>query len=360
MQRWGGGAATIATSFDRRQNSLNAIRLALAATVLVSHSWAVGGFGAEPVIGGLQVGGWAVLGFFAISGFLITASRIASTPARFYRARALRILPGLLVCLVVVAFVLAPISTLFDGRWSPASAATYVLRNTLLYPPHFAQEGVVGTIESSPYSRLWNGSLWTLFWEACCYVGIGIAVSVVPRRWILRIALIVTTGAVAVSTAAAVGLGLPDMVLRVLPLATAFCAGSVLHLAGEWIPVNPLAGLIAIGWLVVAVMLSQVALLGVVPFAFLLLVIGGRTELAAFGRRHDLSYGFYIYAWPVQQIGVLLLQGAGGVGLLIVVSITLVVPLAFLSWSFVERPALRLAGARPRSLPVLPATTPST
>jgi peptidoglycan/LPS O-acetylase OafA/YrhL len=109
-----GHSRTVASSFDRSRNSLNAMRLLLAVLVVVSHSWAIGGFGAEPSLGGAHLGTWSVLGFFCISGYLITASRLGSSPTRFYRARALRILPAFVVCLVVIAAVLAPLSTLAD------------------------------------------------------------------------------------------------------------------------------------------------------------------------------------------------------------------------------------------------------
>ena len=106
---------TLASLFDPRSNSLNALRLVLAALVIVSHSWPLTGREPEPALGGANLGVWAVLGFFAISGFLITRSRLSGRPTHtFYRARALRILPAFLVCLVVVAFVFAPVSLLLD------------------------------------------------------------------------------------------------------------------------------------------------------------------------------------------------------------------------------------------------------
>ena len=62
-----------------RRNSLDALRLVLATLVIVSHSWPVGGFGPDPRLGVLTLGEVAVAGFFGISGWLITASRMTST-----------------------------------------------------------------------------------------------------------------------------------------------------------------------------------------------------------------------------------------------------------------------------------------
>ena len=148
------GTRTLATSFDRRRNSLNAIRLALAVLVIISHSWAIGDFGPEPELGGAHLGTWAVLGFFAISGYLIVASRLNSSATRFYRARAMRIMPGFTVCLVLIAAVLAPVSTLVNGTWSGVSAMSFIVRNIALYPPHMAQDGISDTLGSVPYERV--------------------------------------------------------------------------------------------------------------------------------------------------------------------------------------------------------------
>jgi hypothetical protein len=42
--------------FAAGKNALNAIRLILAGMVIVSHSWWLGGYGAEPQPGGVKLG----------------------------------------------------------------------------------------------------------------------------------------------------------------------------------------------------------------------------------------------------------------------------------------------------------------
>ena len=59
--------------------------------------------------------------------------------------------------------------------------------------------------------------------------------------------------------------------------------------------------------------------------------------------RHDLSYGIYLYAFPVQQAT----ASMGFVGphywlITLIVSILATVGLAYLSWILIERPALSL------------------
>jgi peptidoglycan/LPS O-acetylase OafA/YrhL len=178
---------TMTARFEPRHNALNALRLLLAAAVLVSHSWPLSGHEPEPNLGGANLGTWAVFGFFGISGYLITRSRLSGRPVRdYYRARALRIMPALVVALLVVAFVFAPLSQLLDpaAAWDPLSSVTFVARNVFLYPPApIAQPGIADTLANVPYPLLWDGPLWTLFWEGLCYLGIGVGSRSASSRW---------------------------------------------------------------------------------------------------------------------------------------------------------------------------------
>jgi peptidoglycan/LPS O-acetylase OafA/YrhL len=54
----------------------------------------------------------------------------------------------------------------------------------------------------------------------------------------------------------------------------------------------------------------------------------------------DLSYGVYVYGWPVQQACVYAL-GIREPALLFGASMAVIVPLAWLSWTFIEQPCLR-------------------
>jgi peptidoglycan/LPS O-acetylase OafA/YrhL len=63
--------------------------------------------------------------------------------------------------------------------------------------------------------------------------------------------------------------------------------------------------------------------------------------LTAFTDRNDLSYGSYIIAWPVQQALVQTFPGITPLGNAFAAAF-IVLPLAFLSWRKVEKPALRL------------------
>jgi peptidoglycan/LPS O-acetylase OafA/YrhL len=329
--------------------------LLLASLVIVSHSWPLSGREPEPAIGGANLGTWAVFGFFAISGFLITRSRLNGHPAiDFYRARVLRIFPAFLVALLVVAFAFVPLSLLFDpaADWHPLSSVTFVVRNLPLYPPLLGQPGIVDTLATVPFAFLWNGSLWTLFWEACCYLLIGIGVSVLSRRVLPVAVLVLFVLLTILSVAGAFGLvPMPDLAGRVIPMVIAFLGGAALFLYGARVPQGVIGALVAVGLLVVIVVLGLVPQFGTLPLGYLLLVLGNTMPLSRVGSKFDISYGVYIYAWPVQQLIALAFGPALPLPLFILFAFAGTVPLAFLSSLLVERPALSLKSRRTAELP---------
>jgi peptidoglycan/LPS O-acetylase OafA/YrhL len=54
----------------------------------------------------------------------------------------------------------------------------------------------------------------------------------------------------------------------------------------------------------------------------------------------DFSYGTYIYAFPIQQLITMFFGGRMNPYLNMIISIPLIILLAFLSWNFVEKPCL--------------------
>src|SRR3954469_23431807 len=87
---------TFADAFDPRRNAFAFLRMALALLVIISHSFALGGFGIDPLgritDGAHDLGEIAVAIFFLLSGFLITRSSLgAANVGRFLWHRFLRI-----------------------------------------------------------------------------------------------------------------------------------------------------------------------------------------------------------------------------------------------------------------------------
>ncbi|WP_299953619.1 acyltransferase [uncultured Modestobacter sp.] len=327
--------------YPARHNSLNALRLFLAVVVIVAHAWPIGGFGETPHVGDVSLGTLAVAGFFAVSGWLITASRLTSELPGFAWRRFLRIYPGYLASLLVVAFVVAPVgSALGAGPYAVGDGVGHLLANLTLEVHEYA---VGATPTGVPYAGVWNGSLWTLWYEALCYVAVSLLLTVVPRRW-ARPAVVAAWAVVTVLAVAERSLGLEIRydVDTFLELAPFFFAGAVLFLLRDRVALHGLPAAISAGWVAVVVVLDLGPAPAALPIAYLLLWLGAVLPLQRVGRRNDVSYGMYVYAFPVQQLLVLLGAHSAGIVPYVVLSTLATAPLALASWLLVERPAQRL------------------
>lgn len=330
----------LATQFDPRHNSLDLIRLLLAATVAVVHASAIA-YGHQPIVGHTEVGELAVDAFFVLSGFLVARSFLQlPSVGRYLWHRALRILPGFWVCLVLTATLVAPAIAVLEGR--PAASVypqsfAYVTSNLALYMSDF---GVAGLPTQTAQPHVVNGALWTLFYEAVCYlavVALGVAGALTRRRWL---------------TGLGVGLVLAVLwgqALGVVPVAGAlflrfflmFGLGTLALLVADRLPITRSWCLVASAVLAVSLALPlDYRLTGGVAFAYLCLYAVVRTPWLRHRPRADLSYGLYIYHWPIETL--LVLAGATAltqVGYTLL-ALALAAGAAALSWRYVEKPAL--------------------
>ncbi|WP_191905653.1 acyltransferase family protein [Microbacterium caowuchunii] len=349
------------TPYPYRHNSLNLFRLVLAALVLFAHAWYIAGRGAGPSIQGENLGGWAVAGFFVLSGFLITRSRLRTSPGEYLLHRIARIYPAFVVVLLVTAFVFAPAALLIeqgslDGFLStPVTPLQYVWGNLALHIDHY---DIGTTLQSVPYAGAWNGSLWTLFYEFLCYLLVWVLgfLALFRRSPVLVGIAFVASVAVYAGIDVAHRLGLDtsfDLLARLAPF---FLGGSLIYFIVERWGINRILGLVAL--LVTVAMIWLIPRWGgqaAAPFlAYGLLSLSTWIPQPAWVARNDVSYGFYIYAWPVQQLTVLI--GGAEMSMWVYIPVTVVVTfaLAWLSWVAVERPAMRLV--RPQSAGALSAS----
>src|SRR6516225_7736550 len=327
-----------------RHNNFDALRLVAAASVMFSHSFLIaeGSQRHEPLI--VLTGNQSILGlcgvfvFFAISGFLVTQSfEQTGDPWRFLAKRALRIFPGLFVALLLSAFVLAPIvSTLEPGAYfGRATPYEYVLGNILLSLNVHELPGV--RFVANPVGLEINGSMWTLRWEFMMYL----MVLALGALRLLR--LPVMLGLLALGMAC-----LQFAALRWLGgwgwLLGFFAAGMVLYRLRATRIFDRRVALIALAGLVLSVPLRQ--FIPLFPlfgcYLALWLALNRRLPVIPAARFGDLSYGLYIYGWPVEAAAIWLLGGRAAWWQVFLPALPAAAALAFLSWHLVERPALSL------------------
>ena len=107
--------------------------------------------------------------------------------------------------------------------------------------------------------------------------------------------------------------------------------------------------LLVIGWILggIAVLFLKpiLALFFVVPVTTLFLGNLNTDIINRAGRYGDISYGIYIYAFPVQQTFIWLWKDAIPWWLLLFFVLITTTIFAFLSWHLIEKKALKLKGA---------------
>ena len=338
-----------------RDNNFDLLRLLAAWAVLVSHSYALVGREQPLHQFGTTLGNLGVLIFFGVSGLLIRRSWDHDpNPRDFWAKRALRLLPALVVTAVLTAFVLGPavtavrLSTYFTS-WE---TWLYPVRLTLMVP--FGAQ-LPGVFDDNVHSGAVNGSLWSLPLEVLAYAtvaGMGV-LGLLARRWVVTAMAFASlawaawwvptmsdaVGSAYVLSAFAVGAAAftwRDRIVLSLPLALvvlAVCAAAGLGPTSVRV----------VTWTVAAVYLSY-------WFAYALPRLG--RAMTRFG---DTSYGLYIWAFPIQQLVVLLVGNDADPWLVIGIATPVVWLLALASWRLVERPALR---HKPRPTPAAASTVP--
>lgn len=342
-----------AREYPYRDNSLNLFRLILAFLVLVAHAFFTAGYGWSPGFNGENLGGWAVIGFFVISGFLITRSRLRTDAGTYLVHRIARIMPAFLVCLLVTALVFAPVALLATHGSLAGYASTgptpleYIWGNLFL---HVSQYGIGESLSTVPYPNTWNGSLWTLYFEFICYLIVWVlgALAVFRRSVLLVAALWAASVLVRIATAAGITGGLDgdfELLARLLPY---FLGGSLIYLIVQKWGFVPLIGLVSIPIAAVLMVFVPVAggPLAAPLIGYALLYLATVVPQPGWIARNDISYGFYIYAWPMQQL--VLIFGGAQFGIVVYILLTTVVTTAFAtaSWFLVERPIMRRARGR--------------
>ncbi|WP_263091782.1 acyltransferase family protein [Curtobacterium sp. RIT-PI-V] len=352
---------SLAAAFDPRRNALNAIRLVLASAVILAHAWPMGGWSGEPSAGGLSIGDWAVGAFFAISGFLITRSRMRTALTDFVLRRFLRIYPAYITVTLVIAFGFAPVAVLAFGEasWSVWASVSFVLRNLFL---KIMQDDIPGTIEDVPLPGVWNGSFWTLGYEFACYLVIGVLVAVLRRRSLLIGGVLLgmaLSGGAALALAADV-ISVPTALGVAFRPTAFFFGGAFVFLVADRLPARAwFAGAMALV-LVAGAGTGFTVLVAPVPLAVLCVLAGAWLRGDRLTARHDVSYGVYLYGWPVgQMIAHVLVRPTAEPWVIAGVTILGSIPFAIASWLLVERPAMRLAAPLRRRSDVAPAGLPA-
>jgi peptidoglycan/LPS O-acetylase OafA/YrhL len=340
----------------RRSNGFGALRLLFASLVIVAHSVELhdGDNTYEPlfrIFGTLTFGSLAVDAFFLISGYLIASSFI-SAPRDYLEKRVRRIYPGFLVCYLLCVLLVAPLAGAKLSGLAPSDWGRIFYRMFMLKAPE-----VPGSFAGMPVNAI-NGSTWTISYEFRCYL-LAALFGVVglykrPKVFVLLTGVVLLASVAMhfepfsswnAATPATIE-SLFGKPLETTRLLAAFMTGtSFMLLRPRWDGrLAAAAGLLTLpllfvrGWSEAAI-----AVLG----GYLLFWCAFRIRQPFFlklNAREDISYGVYLYAFPLGNL-ILLAWRDIPIPLLGVLTFAAAAACGWASWKLIEKPALSIARA---------------
>ena len=339
--------------FGRHRNAFGFLRLLFASLVIVSHvtELADGNRGRElltRLFGTITFGELAVDGFFIISGYLIVGSYLKRPGImRYLRNRIARIYPGFVVASIVSLVIVAPLA----GGDLHQVAAYYrpeFLRMLLLQSPVAA-----GTFPGQHHPDI-NGATWTIAYEFRCYLLVLVlgSLGILRRGWVIPLLAAISLFLFEVVPSATfkqlgglaplsdLWLGTPDQNLRLVGM---FLAGASFFLFRDMIQFKRSTFLVAIVFLAACLLVGKLSEPAVATLGgyiiFAMAAWGSSWPIGRINNEVDISYGVYLYGWPTAQLLIRFWPSMPAVmdGL---ITLAVAVTCGWLSWWFVERPAM--------------------
>lgn len=298
--------------------------------------------------------------FFFISGFLIYGSYESSlkgaAPLRnFYSKRCLRLYPALWCCFVASLVMVALTGYFSSVDIDPLVATFWFLCQTTVFQffnPEFMRSFGVGAL---------NGALWTVAVEIQFYILFPLIYRLVRSKFcLLIIALFCAANLAHANYNDAQTIVTKLFAVSFVPWLYMFMLGAICARHKE--RVVEACNQVSIIWPIATVSLVYLLSLEleltwgnrIHPIGYLVVVwlaVQCAFKAPDLSERvlskNDISYGIYIWHMPI--INVLLHQyGTGGLKFLIAMTITVLI--AYSSWRWVERPALRMKTFQLRSV----------
>lgn len=327
-----------------RANNFPLLRLVAAISVILADAFLLAGGHqnmAQPPEGAGWLGQFGVSIFFVIGGYLVTQSyeTTRSTP-RFLLKRFLRVYPALLACLLFCALAIGAAVTVLPlgDYYRQESVAKFIVMNLLMQVQVDTLPTVIFTANES--GGIVDGPLWTVPYGFASYA----TVALLGRFGWLRMRVIAGLWLVGIAAALYDTTLWQNFIGGFLPLLGCFAAGmAMFKLRGDWLRDRRLALLSAVGLLIAAGMDVSAALFAIFgAYLVIHLALDPRLPRVNAAKYGDLSYGLYLYGWPVQQTILWLCGDALPWWALFAIALPVTAALAFISWQIIERPALSL------------------
>jgi peptidoglycan/LPS O-acetylase OafA/YrhL len=284
----------------------------------------------------------AVDSFFIVSGFLIFMIYENSSSFMSYASkRVRRIFPAYSTVILLCAFLFYFISTKSFDEYFNIEFIRYIFFN--LFTLNFIQPTLAGVFESNPLQAI-NGALWTIKIEIAFYILVPLIVYLFSKSnklftlitiYLFSIIYSMVLMGLFESTSLQIYLKLEKQIFGQLAF---FVSGALLYYYYDLFSKNSLYMLVvAVSILLIDNFLIDIYFL--YPLALSIVVIYFATQLkylGDFGRFGDISFGLYIWHFPIVQVFVhfhLFDNLALGLTLLVFVLFSI----SLLSWHVIEK-----------------------
>jgi peptidoglycan/LPS O-acetylase OafA/YrhL len=288
--------------FERKNNNFDAMRLLGAISVFISHGHGFTNKEAEPLYaltGRYYVGKLGLFIFFTLSGFLISRSLTRSSVKDFLWNRFLRICPGIAVCSLLTILVTGCIFTTLPVKefllhfqtWYFLIQNSFPVRIIFTLPGVFDGKGV-------------NASLWTIPVDIRMYGILLMAylLRLFTKRWLIVCGWILLIIAYLFFTKLLMNISGLKNLYSLFYVGTWFIGGAVFYLYRDKVPVRfSIWILLLVLWLATWKFFPYYLSISEMLFFIYTIILAGVSKIHIPFPKADISYGFYLYAFPIQQ-----------------------------------------------------------
>lgn len=283
--------------------------------------------------------------FFIMSGYLIINSlKFSKTPQNYLWKRLLRLFPALFF-LLVLTLIWAVFVYSGDNILKEKTFWTYLPNNLSLYN---LQYNIRGVFESNPYPNAINGSLWSLCYEFTMYIFILLLfpfknMKVLP--YIVLAAFLISYYCLFLrpNFLSNIYYALHLVPKQLYRLSTFFIAGSLLTFVNlKKINTLPVKAALAIA-LILSIVFNFYTYTSFIllPLLTILFGLSYSKVLNYFPHKFgDISYGMYIYGFPVQQSFMHFFDFTPTI--LTLFSLPIAAIFSYISWILIEKRAMTM------------------
>lgn len=338
-----------------KNNNFDFLRFLFSVFVVISHSYPLSGgtektqWIYEATNGQIVLASLGLNGFFVISGFFIFQSlQRSKSIISYFKKRFLRLFPGLFVVLLLTILLIPFVYQGGASIYSNIDFYTYLPNNLYLYG---FQSSIKGVFDNHNYHSI-NGSLWTLRYEFSLYVALAFLYFFRKQIVVVKVCLFISFTLLFVTHTFFLERFLGSSVLGmrgydIINFGAFFTFGSLLASfnfdklkeKSRMFFISIIGLLVFI--LIVSIYFNFYIYIKHLIYSLFIMLIGFMPLpfFSTFGKIGDMSYGIYIYSFPVQQTLMYVFELE--LFCFLIWSVIISIILGYLSWHLVEKRALQ-------------------